>query len=252
MLAGDVLALGDDGQISRRHVGQVAAAIRPRRLGGAVLALERGFALEASDGTLTRLPPVWSDATVRFNDGGCDPRGRFLCGSMAYDERSGAGSLYCLTADGTVLTVLENVTVSNGIDWSPDGELVYYVDTATGRIDVFDDDPVLGPINRRLFVEVPTDAGLADGLTVDAEGGVWVALYGGGSVRRYGTSGELDGVIEIGADKPTACAFGGEELATLYVTTSKQGPSFSDDTAAGAIFTCEPGVSGLPVRTFAG
>jgi sugar lactone lactonase YvrE len=252
MLAGDVLALADNGQISRRHVGDVAAAIRPRQQGGAVLALERGFALEDADGMLTELSPVWADAGVRFNDGGCDPHGRFLCGSMAYDARPGGGSLYCLAADGTVITVLESVAISNGIEWSPIGDLAYYVDSATGRIDVFDDDPLLGLVNRRPFAEIPAEAGLPDGVTVDAEGGVWVALYGGGAVRRYGSAGELDAVVEVSTNWPTACTFGGEGLATLFVTTSKQEREASDDTAAGALFRCKPGVSGLPVKAFAG
>src|SRR5918997_462688 len=137
MLAGDVLSLGADGTVRRRSVGAIAAALRPRRHGGAVLALERGFALEEADGTLTPLPPVWSDDRVRMNEGGCDPDGRFWCGSMAYDQRPGAAALYRLDADGTVHVVLDGVTVSNGLDWSPDGTRAYYNDTATLTTTVF-------------------------------------------------------------------------------------------------------------------
>ena len=131
MLAGDVLSLAADGTVGRRHVGDVAAALRPRRGGGAVIAVERGFALEDADGTLTPLDPVWSDPGVRMNEGGCDPDGRFWCGSMAYDQRPGAAALYRLDPDGAVRRVLEGVTISNGLDWSPDGSLAYYDDTAT-------------------------------------------------------------------------------------------------------------------------
>src|SRR3954469_21246125 len=121
MLAGDVLTFDADGAMERRHVGTVAAAVRPRRGGGAVIGVERGFALEEPDGTVTALPQLWSDARVRMNEGGCDPDGRFYCGSMAYDQSAGAGSLYRLSPDGSVDVVLDHVTVSNGLDWSPDG-----------------------------------------------------------------------------------------------------------------------------------
>ena len=107
MLAGDVLSLATDGAVGRRHVGEVAAAIRPRRGGGAVIGVERGFALEEPDGAITTLDELWGDPSVRMNEGGCDPDGRFYCGSMAYDQRPGAASLYRLDPDGSVHVVLE-------------------------------------------------------------------------------------------------------------------------------------------------
>src|SRR4051812_36543034 len=152
MLAGDVLSLAADGTVRRRHVGQVAAALRPRSRGGAVVAVERGFLLEDGDGTLTPLEPIWSDTGVRMNEGGCDPDGRFWCGSMAYDQAPGAAALYRLDPDGSVRTVLEGVTVSNGLDWSPDGLRAYYDDTATHRVDVFDYDRDARLTGRRPFV----------------------------------------------------------------------------------------------------
>jgi sugar lactone lactonase YvrE len=126
------------GAIDRRHVGSVVAALRPRHRGGAVIGVERGFALEDPDGTLTHLGELWSDNNVRMNEGGCDPDGRFYCGSMAYDQRPSAGALYRLDPDGSVHEALENVTISNGLEWSPDGSRAYYNDTPTHRIDVFD------------------------------------------------------------------------------------------------------------------
>ena len=111
MLAGDVLSLAADGAINRRHVGNIAAVVRPRRQGGAVIGVERGFALEEADGTLTHLGELWSHNHVRMNEGGCDPDGRFYCGSMAYDQRPGAGALDRLDTVVSVHVVLENVTI---------------------------------------------------------------------------------------------------------------------------------------------
>jgi sugar lactone lactonase YvrE len=251
MLAGDVLSLLDDGTVGRRHVAQVVAALRPRRRGGAVLGIERGFALEDGDGTLTRLEPVWRDEGVRMNESGCDPDGRFYCGSMAYDQHPGAASLYRLDPDGTTSTVLEGVTVSNGLEWSPDGSRAYYNDTATHRIDVFDYAPDTGLTGRRPFAEIP-DGGLPDGLTVDAHGGVWVALYGRGAVWRFTSDGRHDEVVEVPPRKSTACTFGGPRLDQLFVTTSREGLPPGEDPLAGALFRADVGVAGIPVREFAG
>src|SRR3954468_7773897 len=217
MLAGDVLSLGHDGAIGRRHVGKVAAAVRPRSGGGAVIGVERGFALEDPDGTLTRLDELWSDSGVRMNEGGCDPDGRFYCGSMAYDQAPGAASLYRLDADLSVHVVLEEVTVSNGIEWSPDGSRAYYNDTATLTIAVFDYERESGLIAGRPFADVLPNR--PDGLTVDSEGGVWVALSNGGAVRRYTPGGVLDEVVELPTTKVTACTFGGPQLDQLFITT---------------------------------
>jgi sugar lactone lactonase YvrE len=251
MLAGDVLTLGEDGTVSRRHVGDVAAALRPRRGGGAVIGVEHGFALEDADGALTRLPEVWSDPGVRMNEGGCDPDGRFWCGSMAYDQRPGAGALYRLDPDGTVSVAFGGVTISNGIDWSPDGSLAYYDDTPTHEIAVFDYSPEAGLTGRRAFVQLADDEN-PDGLTVDAEGGVWVALYGAGAVRRYSPEGRLDAVVEVAARQVTACAFGGPRLERLYITTSRENLPPEADPLAGALFAVDPVVAGRPVREFAG
>jgi sugar lactone lactonase YvrE len=251
MLAGDVLTLADDGAVGRRHVGDVAAALRPRRDGGAVIGVERGFALEAADGALITLPPVWSEPGVRMNEGGCDPDGRFWCGSMAYDQRPGAGSLYRLDPDGTVAVAFGGVTISNGLDWSPDGSLAYYNDTPTHQIAVFDYSAEAGLVGRRTFVQLADDEN-PDGLTVDAEGGVWIALYDGSAVRRYTADGRLDGVVDVGAAKVTACTFGGPRLDRLYITTSRENLPPDADPLAGALFAVDPGVPGQPVREFAG
>ncbi|TFV88063.1 SMP-30/gluconolactonase/LRE family protein [Blastococcus sp. CT_GayMR20] len=251
MLAGDVLSLGCDGSVRRTHVGDVAAVVRPRRGGGAVIAVERGFALEDPDGNLTTLDPVWTDPSVRMNEGGCDPDGRFWCGSMAYDQRPGGAALYRLDPDGSVHGVLDGVTVSNGLEWSPDGSLAYYDDTATHRTDVFDYHPDAGLTGRRPFVQFPDD-GNPDGLTVDAEGGVWVALFGGGAVHRYRPDGVLDEVVEVPSAQVTACTFGGPRLEQLFITTSREGMGPGDDPLAGSLFRADVGIAGLPVREFSG
>jgi sugar lactone lactonase YvrE len=250
MLNGDVLALAANGSVERRHVGSICAAIRPRRQGGSVLGLERGFALEDADGTLTILDELWTDENVRMNEGGCDPDGRFYCGSMAYDKRPGAGALYRLDPDHSVRVVLDGVTISNGLDWSPDGTLAYYNDTDTFRVDVFDYDADTGLTGRRPFAE--TGPGRPDGLTVDADGGVWVALSNGGSVRRYSPDGLLDQVVELPVRKVTACTFGGPTLEELFITTSREGLEPGDEPLAGSLFRAAAGAKGLPVREFAG
>jgi sugar lactone lactonase YvrE len=253
MLAGDVLSLSDDGTVTRRHVGDVAAAVRPRRRGGAVIGVERGFALEDADGTLTHLPELWDDDRgIRMNEGGCDPDGRFYCGSMAYDKRPDAGTLYRLAPDGSVTVILTGVTVSNGLEWSPDGTHAYYNDTPTQRIAVLAYDRESGLTAQRTLVTVPVEAGRPDGLTVDVQGGVWVALNNGGAVRRYSPSGVLDEVIELPARKVTACTFGGPRLDELFITTSREDLEPGEDPTAGSLFRARVGITGLPVHEFAG
>jgi sugar lactone lactonase YvrE len=248
MLAGDVLSLAADGSVTRRSVGTIAAALRPRAGGGAVIGIERGFVLEAPGGELTGLGELWDDPGVRMNDGGCDPAGRFYCGSMAYDHRPGAGALYRLDPDGTVEVAMRDVTISNGLEWSPDGSRAYYNDTATGEVSALDADLTA----RRTFARIASDDGAPDGLTVDAEGGVWVALYGGSAVHRYTPSGALDAVAELPVTKATACTFGGPDLRTLFITTSREDLPDDEQPEAGSVFACTPGVAGLPARTFAG
>jgi sugar lactone lactonase YvrE len=249
LYAGDVLALKEDGSVTRTHVSRVVVALRPRRGGGAVLGVERGFALLDADGTVTILPPLWTDESIRMNDGACDPDGRFYCGSMADDRRPGAGALYRLDPDGSTRKVLDGVTISNGLDWSPDGSRAWYVDTETSRVWSFDYTPDGGLAGRRVFVAVD---GRPDGLTVDAEGCVWVALNGGGVVHRYAGNGALVGIVEVAARRVTACTFGGPRLDRLYITTSREGLQPGEDPLAGSLFMVEPGVRGQPTREFAG
>ena len=253
MLAGAVVEVDADGGTQRHQVAGVAAALRARRGGGYVLATENRFVLLRPDLTEeTALPPVFTDPLVRMNDGGCDPQGRFYCGTMAYAETPGAGTLYRLDPEGRVSVSLRDVTISNGLQWNRSGDTVFYVDTPTGRVDSFDFDPATGAFtDRRTFAEI-SGGGFPDGMAIDEEDGLWVALWGGGAVHRYNKAGRLDSVIDLPVTNVTACAFGGPELRTLYITTSRQGLEPSDQPDAGAVFRFEAGVRGAPQHAFAG
>ncbi len=252
LVAGDILRLDGSGAVQRWRVGSVAAAFRPRARGGLVIATEHEFVLAETFGGPTRtVATVVSDPGVRFNDGGCDPGGAFWCGTMAYDEEPGRGELFRLDPDGALQRVLAGVTISNGLAWTPDAALAYYNDTPTGRIDVFD--AKAGElVNRRPFVHIDPADGAPDGLTLDADGRVWVALWGGAAVRCYDPAGQLVEQVALPVRKVTACTFGGPELDELFITTSRHGEPAGDDPAAGAVFRYRPGVRGLPAPTFAG
>ena len=144
---------------------------------------------------------------------------------------------------------MKGVTISNGIDWSPDGSLVYYNDTATGRVSVYDYDAESGFSSPRVLAD---GLGRPDGLTVDSEGGVWVALANGGQVRRYTPDGKLDEIVELPVTKVTACTFGGPSLTDLYITTSQERVNIEEEPLAGALFVVRVNVAGQPVREFAG
>lgn len=253
MLAGDICELRTDCSIGRVHIGAVAAMIRPRARGGFVVAGERGLLLAAAaqlDAPLQALPEIFDDASVRMNEGGCDPAGNLYLGSMAYDSRPDGGALYRIFPDGTAETVDDTVTISNGIDWSPDGHICYYVDSATHRIDQFDWTPH-GLAKRRPLTRIE-GPGIPDGLTVDAEGNIWTAIFGGGQIRCYTPAGALVEVVELPCTQVTAVTFTGAELADLIMTTSREGLGDHAEPAAGALFTVRPGVSGRPTTRFTG
>jgi sugar lactone lactonase YvrE len=255
--AGDLLTLHADGSLHRMSVGSsFSAFVRPRAGGGYVVATERGLAMaERGDDRPVPVIELVDAPGIRLNDGGADAAGRLYVGSMAYDNRAGAGRLVRVdpAADGTfsVHPVLDAVTISNGLGFSPDGSRMYYIDTPTGRVDVFDhSDGVL--TDRRPFAHIDAVAGSPDGLTVAADGSIWVALWGGSCVHGYDASGALIEVVEVDARQTSACTFGGDDLATLYITTSRQGLADGDDPEAGSLFTARPGVTGMPALPFAG
>lgn len=237
-----------------RHVGTVV----PRQCGGLVCAVDDGFVAVDDDGRVTRLAHIEADIpTNRMNDGKCDSSGRLWAGTMPYDTVSpGVGALYRLDPDLSVHTVLHGITVSNGIGWSLDDTLMYYIDSPTRHVDVFDFDADLGTIsNRRVLIDMTGDIGVPDGMTVDAEGYLWVAIAGGGQVRRYAADGSRDRVIKFPASLTSACAFGGPYLTDLYVTSISLSLSSHDlekQPHAGGLFRTRPGPRGLPSKAFVG
>lgn len=249
---GELLTLRDDG-IHRLSLGDpYAAFVRPRAGGGFVAVGERTLYLaDQADGPVRSALTLTTDRAVRCNDGGCDPQGGLLVGSMGYTAAPGAARLIRVAADLTVTEVLPSVTVSNGIGFTADGETAYYVDTATGRVDRFD--VVDGELRaRRPLVRIPADQGLPDGLTVAADGTVWVALWGGSAVQAYAPDGTLVERIDLPVPQVSSCAFGGDDLGTLFITTSAQGLPPDHGTPAGSVFAVRPGTTGLPVLEFAG
>ncbi|MGP4089453.1 SMP-30/gluconolactonase/LRE family protein [Streptomyces sp. KR55] len=228
-----------------QHVG----AAKPRTNGGLVLNLRDGVGLLDPDGSFRWLhhDPV---PGRRANDAAVAPDGTLWAGTMRYDEAPGGGTLSRITGDGSADVVLDDVTVSNGTGWSPDGRLMYYVDSPTRRVDVFafEDGRVSG---RRPFAEIEEGAGFPDGLTVDADGCVWVALWDGGAVRRYTPRGELDRVITLPTPRVTACAFGGPDLSDLYITTARVGLD-APHPVAGSLLVIPGAGKGLQQPAFTG
>lgn len=186
----------------------------------------------------------------RGNDAAVAPDGTLWAGTMRYDERPGGGTLSHIMPDGTAMLVLDDVTISNGIGWSPDGRRMYFVDTPTRRIDVFDY-TADGPSGRRPWVEIEPGAGFPDGLTVDVDGAVWVALWDGGALRRYTSQGQLDRVVPLPVRRPTACSFGSDGLSDLYVTTARVGLTHPDPLAGSLLVLPDIG-QGLPQPAFGG
>jgi sugar lactone lactonase YvrE len=233
-----VLENGEDRAIG---LDAMVGAAAPTSDGAVLVALADRLALvdlaDESMRTLVRLP---HGPALRSNDGACDAAGRFWIGTMGLDETPGAGALY--RYDGRLQRVLDEVTLSNGIGWTRDDTRMYYIDSPVQRVDVFDFELASGRVdNRRPFVSIDDSAGIPDGLTVDDEGGVWVALYGGSCVRRYDETGRLDAVLEVPAENVTSCCFGGDDGRSLFVTTAAPD---------GNVYVTQPGVSGPPAHVF--
>ncbi|HEX5403788.1 MAG TPA: SMP-30/gluconolactonase/LRE family protein [Pseudonocardiaceae bacterium] len=234
-----------------QHVG----AAKPRTNGGLVLNLRDGIGLLAPGGDLTWLV-YWARDGVRGNDAAIDPAGRLWAGTMRYDQAVGGGFLARVEPTGRATVVLPSVSISNGIGWSPDHTRMYYVDTPTHRIDVFDCDMTNGDVtNRRPLAEVTDTDGVPDGLCVDADGCVWVAVNGGGQVRRYTADGALDRVLDVPARQVSACCFGGDDLSDLYVTTGREGFTEAQAAAqplAGCLFVARGITAGTATPRFPG
>lgn len=233
--------------------GERVGAAAPAAGGGMVLALRSGFFRLERSGALVRLAEVEADQPrTRMNDGKCDPRGRFWAGTMSEVDEPTA-SLYRLSADGSVRRMLTGVTVSNGIGWSPDGSAMYYVDSGLGRVDELEFELESGELGeRRTLIEIPAEQGIPDGLAVDAEGCLWVAMFGAGGVRRYRPDGRPAGELRLPVALVTSCAFAGPGLADLYLTSAAHLPAAAGSPLSGALFRCRPPTPGLAVAAFAG
>jgi sugar lactone lactonase YvrE len=243
-------------------VGQMVGTVVPRARGGAMVAVQAGFAtLDLDTGALGLVShPEAHLPANRFNDGKCDPAGRFWAGTMSLTGdpwTEAAGTLYSLDAAGRATARLGQVYISNGIAWSADAKTMYFVDTVKPIIEAFDFDLDTGDIsNRRTVVHFPSGAGAPDGMTIDADGNLWVAMWGGWKVLGYNpNTGEPVGAIDLPAANVTSCAFGGPNLDELYITSAWAGLSAEDraqQPQAGGVFVARPGVRGVPAFAYAG
>jgi sugar lactone lactonase YvrE len=267
-------------ETGRWDLGRPLSAVIPRAGGGLLIASGTELLLLGKDGELTPFASVDARGVeVRLNDGKCDARGRLWAGTLDTDiavagrpVTPGRCALYRIDPNGSAEIVLDGLTLSNGLDWSPDGRIFYHIDTAARRIDAFDFDMDAGAIaNRRTIVQLSAeDGGLPDGLCVDAEGCLWVAMVGRSEVWRYAASGERLGRVKV-ASAATSCAFGGSDGSDLFITTSrallpeaflKYGFTHGVDMreavgsgitpGAGGLYRVRPGVSGPSARPFGG
>jgi len=220
---------------------------------GWLLAAGGGFVYLRPTGSLLTLAEV-APAGVRMNDGACDPQGRFWAGTMADDHHPGGGALYRLDSTGRSELMLDGLTISNGLGWSPGGETMYLVDSGPRVVQAFAFDGDRGSISgRRTLATLAEEVGAPDGMTVDAAGDLWVAIYGGGRVHRYSPDGVLLEVVAVPSAQSTSCAFAGPGLNRLYVTTGTEGWSDEqrrDEPAAGLVYWFETDATGRPATPF--
>lgn len=238
--------------------GERVGTVVPVENGGALLALQNGIhKIDTETGELALITNPLKAPEIRFNDGKCDPSGRFWIGTMRLDSQSEAATLYRMDKDQSVHQMLDSVTISNGIAWSADKKTMYYIDTPTSTVQVFDYNDEAGAIsNRRVSIHIPEKDGHPDGMTIDSEGKLWIALWGGGAVARYDPlTGKIIQRIKVPAPHTTSCAFGGKNLETIYITTARIGLNSQDlkeFPSSGGLFAAKPGVRGVPANFYKG
>jgi len=225
--------------------------------GGFLAALHDGVYLGDGTGPWRQIAEIESsDPETRMNDGKCDPRGSFVGGTMAKPTSPAAGGLYRVNSHGRTEKLLDGVSTSNGLDWTDDGRTMYFIDTPTRTVMAYPYDhaaPTLGP--PTLVVEIAERHGFPDGMTLDTDGCLWVALWGGHAVHRYTPSGDLDTIIDVPVRNVTSCAFGGDNLDTLFITTAAPGlkdKGLADEPFTGALFAVQMDVSGRSPKLFRG
>ncbi len=241
---------------------QGVSCVVPWSNGGLALTLQHGF--YSLDLLSKKLQPISDQVdtkveTSRFNDGKCDPAGRFWAGTMDATEKNPTGSLYLLGKDRKLKKVLSQVTISNGLGWSPDNRAMYYIDTPTRKVRAFDYSLQTGEIyNERTAVDfaVSEQKGDPDGMAVDVEGMIWVAHWGGARLTRWNPSnGNLLETLPVPADQVTSCCFAGRNLDELYITSARDGldeKTLASKPLAGSLFIARPGVKGLPTHSYVG
>ena len=245
--------------VAERSVDGVLTAVAPLSdRSGWVIAANQGIALLSRTGEITPLaePEAGSGGAVRMNDAACDPAGRFWAGSMAFDATLGAGSLYRYDLDGTCSQVLREVTISNGIGWSRDGQRMYHVDSGVGTVTSYEYDVSSGSLSGgKAFLVFGTEHGVPDGLCMDSEDHLWVAIWGAGEVRRYSPDGRLVCLVEVAASQPSSCALGGADGRQLFITTARNGVDaevLARQPDAGRLFCVEVDVPGVVLHPFRG
>jgi sugar lactone lactonase YvrE len=247
----------DDGSLDRVRVyeipGTVGMIAPIEGDDGWLLGAGRGFAYLAPDGRHRTFAEVSGQGT-RMNDGACDPQGRFWAGTLADDHHAGGGALYRLDQYGNTELMLGDLTIPNGLGWSPDGNAMYMVDSGPRVIHAFAFDADRGTISDgHILVTVPDDVGAPDGMTVDAAGGLWVAIYGAGQVHHYSPDGLLREVLTVPTRQSICCAFAGTHLNRLYVTTATENWTDAQrraEPAAGLVYWCPTEVTGVPAAPF--
>jgi sugar lactone lactonase YvrE len=244
---------GADEQIP---VGQPVGAIALRQRGGLVLALRDGIAvLDRDDGTMQLIAPLAPRPGIRMNDAKVDPAGRLWCETMESDGAAGEGSLLRLAPGSQLETVIDGLAIPNGIDWSLDGRTMYFAESVERTVRAYPFDPDTGALGRPKVIVRLDEEGMPDGLTVDAEGCIWLAVWGASSVRRYRPDGGELARIDLPVAQVTCPAFGGPDLDELFVTTAHEGYAAAEmpgQPQAGGLFRARPGVNGRPPARFAG
>lgn len=226
-----------------------------RASGGLVAMTPLGFeALDPETGELTLIAGVETDdPSTRGNDGKVDPEGRFWAGTMLDSELPGGGALYRLDRDLRVTRMLTRLSIANGLDWTDDGSSMLYIDSSTQRVDRIAYHAATGDLgDRRPFVTIPPGAGSPDGMTLDAEGCAWVALWGAGCVVRFSPTGEPLARVDVPAVSTSSCAFGGPDLDLLFITTAQWPDPSTALPGAGGLYLTRPGVRGRAPTAFAG
>ena len=247
------------GEHRRINAGEDIGCVAPRKGGGVIAALRSGFKfIDTMSGRIEAIfDPEADKPRNRFNDGKCDPAGRFWAGSCIETGVAPTGTLYRLDADLSVHATLTDLSVSNGIAWSKDNKTMYFIDSPTKIIRAFDYDLETGHIgDARIAVAVPEGIGIPDGMTIDSEGTLWVAHWGGSRICRWDPqTGEKIDEIMFPDENVSSCVFGGPELRSLYVTTARQGldeKRLATQPNAGGLYRVVPGVVGTPTVSFEG